>query len=92
MTVTSYESDDEALRLANAVPFGLAAYVLTQSLQKSIFFSEGLEAGIIGINEWLPQATEAPFGGWKQSGMGHEAGAEGLLEYMEKKLISIGSL
>ena len=92
MTVTPYQSDAEALRLANAVPFGLAAYVLTQSLQKSIFFSEGLEAGIIGINEWLPQATEAPFGGWKQSGMGHEAGAEGLLEYMEKKLISIGSL
>jgi succinate-semialdehyde dehydrogenase/glutarate-semialdehyde dehydrogenase len=92
MIVTPFESDEEAIHLANNVPFGLAAYVMTEKLNKAIYFSEKLEAGIIGVNEWLPQATEAPFGGWKESGIGYESGAEGLLEYMDKKLISIGNL
>jgi len=47
---------------------------------------------MIGINDWAPQGTEAPFGGWKQSGTGHESGSEGMYEYMEKKLITIGGL
>ncbi|MFM7090613.1 MAG: NAD-dependent succinate-semialdehyde dehydrogenase [Bacteroidota bacterium] len=92
MIVTPFETDEEAVKLANEVPFGLAAYVMTEKLNKAIYFSEKLEAGIIGVNEWLPQATEAPFGGWKESGIGYESGAEGLLEYMDKKLISIGNL
>jgi succinate-semialdehyde dehydrogenase/glutarate-semialdehyde dehydrogenase len=92
MMVTPFDSDEEALALANDVPFGLAAYVMTENLINTIYFSEKLEAGIIGVNEWLPQATEAPFGGWKESGLGHEGGSEGLLEYMDKKLISIGNL
>jgi acyl-CoA reductase-like NAD-dependent aldehyde dehydrogenase len=44
------------------------------------------------VNEWAPHATEAPFGGWKQSGLGHESGAEGLSEYLETKLVAIGGL
>ena len=92
MIVTPFETDEEAIALANDVPFGLAAYVMTENLNKAIYFSEKLEAGIIGVNEWLPQATEAPFGGWKESGIGFESGSEGLLEYMDKKLISIGNL
>ena len=92
MIVTPFETDEEAIELANDVPFGLAAYVMTENLNKAIYFSEKLDAGIIGVNEWLPQATEAPFGGWKESGIGYESGAEGLLEYMDKKLISIGNL
>lgn len=92
MIVTPFETEEEAIKLANNVPFGLAAYVMTEKLNKAIYFSEKLEAGIIGVNEWLPQATEAPFGGWKESGIGYESGAEGLLEYMDKKLISIGNL
>jgi acyl-CoA reductase-like NAD-dependent aldehyde dehydrogenase len=51
-----------------------------------------LEFGIVGINEWAAHGTELPFGGWKQSGQGHESGSEGLYEYMEKKLISIGGI
>jgi acyl-CoA reductase-like NAD-dependent aldehyde dehydrogenase len=47
---------------------------------------------MVGVNEWSPHGTEAPFGGWKQSGIGHESGSEGLYEYLEKKLISIGGL
>ena len=78
---------DEALALANRTPYGLAAYVWTNDLRAAVRLSEGLEFGIVGVNEWAPHATEAPFGGWKQSGLGHESGAEGLAEYLETKLV-----
>lgn len=82
----------EVIKMANDTPYGLSAYIWTNNLQQAIHLSEALEFGMVGINEWAPHATEAPFGGWKQSGIGHESGNEGLLEYMEKKLISIGGL
>jgi succinate-semialdehyde dehydrogenase/glutarate-semialdehyde dehydrogenase len=47
---------------------------------------------MIGVNEWAPQAVEAPFVGWKESGLGREAGAEGLEEYLETKLVAVGGL
>jgi acyl-CoA reductase-like NAD-dependent aldehyde dehydrogenase len=90
MPVTKFKSIDEALHLANATEYGLASYVWTNNLKTSIVVSEQLEFGLVGVNEWYPQAFEAPFGGWKQSGTGYECGEEGLLEYTEKKLISIG--
>jgi acyl-CoA reductase-like NAD-dependent aldehyde dehydrogenase len=90
MPVTRFTSMEEALNLANATEYGLASYVWTNSLKTSILVSEQLEFGLVGVNEWYPQAFEAPFGGWKQSGLGYECGEEGLLEYTEKKLISIG--
>jgi acyl-CoA reductase-like NAD-dependent aldehyde dehydrogenase len=90
MPVTKFSTIDEALHLANATEYGLASYVWTNHLKTSIVVSEQLEFGLVGINEWYPQAFEAPFGGWKQSGTGYECGEEGLLEYTEKKLISIG--
>jgi acyl-CoA reductase-like NAD-dependent aldehyde dehydrogenase len=92
MPVVPFDDLDEALALANRTPYGLAAYVWTNDLRASIKASEGLEFGMVGINEWAPHATEAPFGGWKQSGLGHESGAEGLLEYLETKLVSVGGL
>jgi succinate-semialdehyde dehydrogenase/glutarate-semialdehyde dehydrogenase len=52
--------------------------------------SEQLEFGLAGVNDWNPQSTEAPFGGMKQSGLGREAGHEGLLEYLEPKTRVIG--
>jgi acyl-CoA reductase-like NAD-dependent aldehyde dehydrogenase len=90
MAITPFETVAEALQLANDTEYGLAAYVWTNDLNTSIRVSEGLEFGIIGINEWNAHAIEAPFGGWKQSGQGYECGAEGLHEYLEKKLISTG--
>ena len=90
MPVTRFNSIEEALHLANATEYGLASYVWTNDLKTSIIASEQLEFGLVGVNEWYPQAFEAPFGGWKQSGTGYECGEEGLLEYTEKKLISIG--
>jgi len=92
LPLTVFDEVDEALALANATPYGLAAYVWTRDLRHATLLSERLEFGIVGVNEWAPHATEAPFGGWKQSGLGHESGAEGLSEYLETKLVSIGSL
>jgi len=86
----SFDDLDDALAKANDTEYGLAAYAFTDNLKTAIKVSEGLEFGIVGINEWAPHGTELPFGGWKYSGQGHESGSEGLYEYMEKKLISIG--
>ncbi|MDO3628971.1 NAD-dependent succinate-semialdehyde dehydrogenase [Mucilaginibacter sp. BT774] len=88
----AFDDLSDALAKANDTEYGLAAYAFTNHLKTAIQVSEGLEFGIVGINEWAPHGTELPFGGWKQSGQGHESGSEGLFEYMEKKLISIGGL
>jgi len=92
LPVTSFKSTDEAIELANTTEYGLAAYIWTNDLNIAIKVSENIDFGIVGINEWAPHGTEAPFGGMKQSGQGSELGHDGVFEYMEKKLISIGSL
>ena len=92
MGIMPFSSTEEAIALANDTEYGLASYLWTNDLRTSIKVSEALEFGIVGINEWAAHATEAPFGGWKQSGLGYECGEEGLQEYLEKKLISIGDL
>ncbi|ULQ55378.1 NAD-dependent succinate-semialdehyde dehydrogenase [Flavihumibacter rivuli] len=88
----SFSDLDDAIAKANDTEYGLAAYVFTNNLRTAIHASERLEFGMVGINEWAPHGTESPFGGWKSSGQGHESGSEGLFEYMEKKLVSIGGL
>ncbi len=92
LPVIPFSNIDEVVAKANATAYGLAAYVFTNRLADAIHLSEQLEFGMVGINEWFPHGTEAPFIGWKQSGLGYESGSEGLFEYMEKKLISIGDL
>ncbi|MCC5931865.1 MAG: NAD-dependent succinate-semialdehyde dehydrogenase [Cyclobacteriaceae bacterium] len=92
MPVTTYKSLEEAVKLANQTEYGLAAYAFSKDLNEALYLAEKLEFGMVGINEWAPHATEAPFGGWKKSGMGAEGGHTGLYEYMEEKLISIGGL
>jgi succinate-semialdehyde dehydrogenase len=92
MSVTPFATTEEAIALANDTEYGLAAYLWTNDLNTSIHVSEALDFGIVGINEWAAHAIEAPFGGWKQSGLGQECGEEGLHEYLEKKLIAVGSL
>jgi len=87
-----FDTKEEVIEKANNTSYGLAAFVFTNDLNTAIFISEKLEFGMVGVNEWYPHGTEAPFGGWKQSGIGHESGSEGLYEYLEKKLISIGGL
>ncbi|MBC8046919.1 MAG: aldehyde dehydrogenase family protein, partial [Fimbriimonadaceae bacterium] len=92
LPVISFKTKEEVIERANNTPYGLAAFIWTNNLNDAIYLSEKLEFGMVGINEFAPHATEAPFGGWKQSGIGHESGSEGLYEYLEKKLISIGNL
>jgi acyl-CoA reductase-like NAD-dependent aldehyde dehydrogenase len=92
MPVASFDDVDQAVALANGTRYGLAAYVWTNDLRAAIRASERLEFGMVGVNEWTPQAVEAPFVGWKESGIGREGGAEGLEEYMETKLVAIGGL
>jgi acyl-CoA reductase-like NAD-dependent aldehyde dehydrogenase len=88
----SFDDLDDGISKANDTEYGLAAYLFTNRLNTAVHASERLAFGIVGINEWAPHGTESPFGGWKHSGQGHESGSEGMYEYLEKKLISIGSL
>lgn len=90
MPVIPFSHADEALALANAMEYGLSAYVHTHDLYTHLRMVEGLEYGIVSVNEWFPSAPEAPFGGMKGSGMGRECGIEGLLEYMEVKTVFLG--
>ena len=92
MPVTSFDDLDEAIALANDTSYGLAAYVFTNDLKSALRAAEGLEFGIVGVNEWAANGTEGPFTGWKQSGIGSESGAEGFHEYVETKLVSIGGI
>lgn len=92
MPIVPFSDADEALALANALEYGLAAYVHTSDVNTSVKMLEGLEYGMISVNDWFPSAPEAPFGGMKGSGMGRECGTEGLLEYMEAKTVFLGGL
>lgn len=92
LPVTAWEDVDQAIHYANQTEYGLMAYVWTNNLKAATHASEKLEFGMVGVNDWAPHATEAPFCGWKQSGLGAECGQEGLLEYLDRKLIGIGGL
>ncbi|SFE56794.1 NAD-dependent succinate-semialdehyde dehydrogenase [Alteribacillus iranensis] len=83
-------SDEEAVKLANDTPFGLAAYVFTESNSRGIQLIEKLNYGIVGWNDGAPSAAQAPFGGMKESGMGREGGQQGIEDFLEKQYVSIG--
>lgn len=89
MLLNEFDSLEEALAQANATPYGLAAYVLTNDLSTAIRAYEGLKFGIVGVNDMTPATAEAPFGGVKQSGFGREGSQEGLHEYLETKFVSM---
>jgi succinate-semialdehyde dehydrogenase len=92
MPVIPFSDVDEALAMANNTEFGLAAFVQTRDLNTAIRMYEELEYGMVGVNDWLLSTPEAPFGGVKQSGMGREAGREGMEKYLEAKTVFIGGL
>lgn len=85
-----FDTEKEAIELANGSPFGLSAYAFTRDLGRTFRLMESLEAGIMGINDGLPTTTQAPFGGVKQSGWGRELGIEGMDAFLETKHISLG--
>jgi succinate-semialdehyde dehydrogenase / glutarate-semialdehyde dehydrogenase len=87
-----FETDDEAIAIANATPFGLAAYFYTSNLKRSWRVAEALEAGMVGLNTGMVSTEVAPFGGVKQSGLGREGAQIGIEEYLEMKTFHIGGL
>jgi succinate-semialdehyde dehydrogenase / glutarate-semialdehyde dehydrogenase len=84
-----FDDDDEAVRLANATPYGLVAFVYTRDLDRALRFSERLESGMVGVNTGVISNPAAPFGGVKASGLGREGGAEGIEEYLETVYVGI---
>lgn len=78
-------SDAALLRIANGTPYGLAAYVYSEDLERAWAFAERLQAGAVGVNVNDTTELQAPFGGWKLSGMGRELGTEGLRAYLESR-------
>lgn len=88
--ICPFSTEEEALSLANSTPFGLSGYAFTRDVGRAFRVMEQLEAGIIGINDGVPTATQAPFGGVKQSGWGRELGSEGLDAFLDIKHISLG--
>jgi acyl-CoA reductase-like NAD-dependent aldehyde dehydrogenase len=82
-------NDAEALSVANALPFGLAAYIYSGDLERAWVLAEKIEAGAIGVNVNDTSELQAPFGGWKMSGIGRELGPEGLHAFLEKKHLKL---
>jgi len=85
-----FESEADAIRLANDTEFGLAAYFYTRDLARSWRVSEALEYGIVGLNTGLISTEVAPFGGMKESGFGREGSKYGILDYTELKYVCTG--
>lgn len=88
MPLLEFSDVDEVLAAANHPTYGLAAYVMTRDLGTALRMAEGLEYGIIGINDTVPATAQCPFGGMKESGVGREGGVEGLEAYLETKYVS----
>ncbi|NCF17403.1 MAG: aldehyde dehydrogenase family protein [Haliea sp.] len=84
--VITFSEEDDVLSMANDTSYGLAAYIYTQNLSRAVRTFEGLQFGIVGINDINPTSAAAPFGGMKESGLGREGAREGIEEYLETKL------
>jgi aminomuconate-semialdehyde/2-hydroxymuconate-6-semialdehyde dehydrogenase len=89
VTVMPFDSEEEALALANATKYGLAATLWTSNLQRAHRVAHELEAGIVWINSWLVRDLRTPFGGVKQSGLGREGGFEALRFFTEPKNVFV---
>lgn len=88
LPLLDFSKIDDVIKAANNTRYGLAAYVFTNDLTIAWRMAEGLEAGIIGINDPVPSTPQCPFGGMKESGLGREGAHEGLEAYLETKLVS----
>jgi succinate-semialdehyde dehydrogenase/glutarate-semialdehyde dehydrogenase len=87
-----FDTEGDAIKLANDTPYGLAAYLFSQNLSRAWRVAEKLDAGMVGINEGIFSNEVVPFGGVKESGLGREGAAEGLEEYLEIKYICLGAI
>jgi succinate-semialdehyde dehydrogenase/glutarate-semialdehyde dehydrogenase len=87
--IATFSSEEQALAAANLTEYGLVAYVYTRDLERAFRVCEGLETGMVGLNQGVVSNAAAPFGGVKQSGFGREGGFEGISEYLETKYVAM---
>jgi succinate-semialdehyde dehydrogenase/glutarate-semialdehyde dehydrogenase len=87
-----FDTESQAIRMANDTEFGLASYFYTRDLARSWRVSEALEYGIVGLNTGLISTEVAPFGGVKESGIGREGSRYGILDYTELKYVCVGGI
>ena len=87
--ITTFSDERDAIEWANATEYGLVAYVFTRDIKRAFRVVEGLETGMVGLNQGLVSNAAAPFGGVKQSGFGREGGPEGISEYLSTKYVAI---
>jgi succinate-semialdehyde dehydrogenase/glutarate-semialdehyde dehydrogenase len=89
--IATFSSDEQAIEAANRTEYGLVAYVYTRDLDRAFRVCEGIETGMVGLNQGVVSNPAAPFGGVKQSGFGREGGFEGISEYLETKYVALAS-
>ena len=89
--IAAFADEEQAIAAANATEFGLVAYVYTRDIKRALRVVEGLETGMVGLNQGLVSNAAAPFGGVKQSGFGREGGREGIEEYLSTKYVAINA-
>ena len=87
-----FETEDQAIEMANNTEFGLAAYFFSRDIGRIWRVAEALEYGMVGINEGIISTEVAPFGGYKESGLGREGAREGLHEFLETKYLCMGGI
>lgn len=92
VVILKFKTEDEALRIANDTPRGLAGYFYSENLNQVMRVSRQLEVGMVGVNEGLLSTAEAAFGGVKESGIGREGSRHGIDDYVEMKYICLGGL
>jgi succinate-semialdehyde dehydrogenase/glutarate-semialdehyde dehydrogenase len=90
--ILAFRDEDEAVRIANDTPYGLAAYFFTRDIARAWRVAERLEYGMVSINEGVMSNEVTPFGGMKESGVGREGGPEGLEEFLERKFVLFGGI
>ncbi|MFT7774945.1 NAD-dependent succinate-semialdehyde dehydrogenase [Roseateles sp.] len=90
--VFKFQTEEDAIRLANSTEFGLASYFYSRDIGRIFRVGEALEYGMVGINTGLISTAEVPFGGVKQSGLGREGGRQGIEDYIEVKYLCLGDI
>lgn len=90
--VLTFDTEEEALHVANDTEFGLVSYLYTSDLNRALRVSEGLETGMVGLNQGVVSNPAAPFGGVKHSGLGREGGRVGIDEFLDTKYVGIGGV
>lgn len=88
--IVPFKTEEEAIAIANSLPFGLASYAYTSDANRAVRLADGIEAGMVGVNSLFITLPETPFGGFKESGYGQEGGVEGLEGYLQTKFVAQG--